>query len=124
MTLLKRSARMLAGWLCIALGLAVIALLGLGVLEPGGHAAMTPALVSLLTAGGRLLALVKPQFEVGREHVGKHGVVRDDALRAEALRAVVTSAEALGLALLGQADCRIEGPRGNREIFALFVRRG
>ena len=52
MTLLKRTARMLAGWACVALGLGLIALLGLGVLEPGGGAAMTPALVSLLPSIG------------------------------------------------------------------------
>ncbi len=48
MTLLKRTARVLAGWLCIALGLAVIVLMGLGVFAPGAGLASSPALVSLL----------------------------------------------------------------------------
>lgn len=87
-----------------------------------GLAKLLPALVGLLGRGGRLLALVKPQFEVGPEQVGKHGVVRSDALRAEALRAVIASAAELGLVLCAHADCRVPGPRGNREIFALFAR--
>ena len=64
-----------------------------------------------------LLVLVKPQFEVGRERVGKGGVVRDDADRAAAAERVRCAAEALGYAALGQADSRLPGPRGNREIF-------
>jgi 23S rRNA (cytidine1920-2'-O)/16S rRNA (cytidine1409-2'-O)-methyltransferase len=47
-------------------------------------------------------------------------VVRDDSLRAEALRGVAQGAAQLGLALRAHADCRVPGPRGNREIFALF----
>ena len=64
-----------------------------------------------------LLVLVKPQFEVGRERVGKGGVVRDEGLRAEAVRGVREAAEALGYELAGQAESRLPGPRGNREIF-------
>ena len=64
-----------------------------------------------------LLVLVKPQFEVGRERVGKGGVVRDEGLRAEAVRGVREAAEALGYEVAGQAESRLPGPRGNREIF-------
>jgi 23S rRNA (cytidine1920-2'-O)/16S rRNA (cytidine1409-2'-O)-methyltransferase len=64
-----------------------------------------------------VLALVKPQFEVGRGRVGKGGVVKDDALRAEAVAAVREAAEGLGYAVLGQAESRLAGPRGNREVF-------
>ncbi len=64
-----------------------------------------------------VLVLVKPQFEVGRERVGKGGVVRDDALRAEAVRGVREAAEALGYEVAGEAESRLPGPRGNREIF-------
>jgi 23S rRNA (cytidine1920-2'-O)/16S rRNA (cytidine1409-2'-O)-methyltransferase len=81
---------------------------------------LMPALSSLLAPGGRLLALVKPQFEVGPEHVGRTGVVKDDALRERALRDVVGSAH--GLTFLGSAESRVPGPEGNREIFALFRR--
>jgi 23S rRNA (cytidine1920-2'-O)/16S rRNA (cytidine1409-2'-O)-methyltransferase len=68
-----------------------------------------------------VLALVKPQFEVGRERVGKGGVVRDDALRAEAVRSVSECARGLGYRIAGQADSRLAGPRGNREIFLHLV---
>jgi 23S rRNA (cytidine1920-2'-O)/16S rRNA (cytidine1409-2'-O)-methyltransferase len=83
---------------------------------------LLPALVTLLHAQGRLLALVKPQFEVGPERVGRRGVVSDDALRSQALAGVTAESAQLGLRLLASADSRIEGPEGNREIFALFVR--
>jgi len=70
------------------------------------------------------LVLVKPQFEVGREKVGKGGVVRDDAERAAAARRVREAAEALGLAWRGQAESRLPGPKGNREIFLRLGPRG
>jgi 23S rRNA (cytidine1920-2'-O)/16S rRNA (cytidine1409-2'-O)-methyltransferase len=70
--------------------------------------------------GADLLILVKPQFEVGRERVGKGGVVRDDALRAEAAERVAEAAVALGYAVGGQAESRLAGPKGNREIFLLL----
>lgn len=64
------------------------------------------------------LLLVKPQFEVGREQVGKGGVVRDDALREAAADRIAEVACALGdRELLGRADSRLHGPKGNREIF-------
>jgi 23S rRNA (cytidine1920-2'-O)/16S rRNA (cytidine1409-2'-O)-methyltransferase len=64
-----------------------------------------------------LLLLVKPQFEVGREQVGKGGVVRDDALRTGAADKVAGAARALGRVERGRADSRVPGPKGNREIF-------
>jgi 23S rRNA (cytidine1920-2'-O)/16S rRNA (cytidine1409-2'-O)-methyltransferase len=64
-----------------------------------------------------LVLLVKPQFEVGREQVGKGGVVRDDALREGAADGVVQAACALGRQELGRVECRLAGPKGNREIF-------
>jgi len=64
-----------------------------------------------------VLVLVKPQFEVGRERVGKGGVVRDEAARAEAVERVATCAGALGLAVRGRAESRLPGPKGNREVF-------
>ncbi|MCG8587871.1 MAG: TlyA family RNA methyltransferase [Proteobacteria bacterium] len=75
-----------------------------------------------IAAGAQVVALVKPQFEVGRERVGKGGVVRDDALRAEAVADVVATARELGYEDVGQADSRVHGPKGNREIF-LWLRR-
>ena len=64
-----------------------------------------------------LLVMVKPQFEVGRERVGKGGVVRDDADRAAAVARVRAAAEALGYAARGEAESRLAGPKGNREVF-------
>ncbi len=63
------------------------------------------------------LALVKPQFEVGREGVGKGGVVRDPDLRRAALTAVGAAALELGAAVLGYASSGLPGPKGNLESF-------
>ena len=82
---------------------------------------LLPALLTIMKPGARLLGLVKPQFEVGPEHVGK-GVVFSDALRAQALEGVVQAAAHLGLTFVGHADSQLQGPEGNREIFALFRR--
>jgi 23S rRNA (cytidine1920-2'-O)/16S rRNA (cytidine1409-2'-O)-methyltransferase len=71
--------------------------------------------------GAAWLVLVKPQFEVGRERVGKGGVVRDDALRDEAAREIESCARELGWRLAGRADSRLAGPKGNREIFLHFL---
>lgn len=70
-----------------------------------------------LAPRAELVVLVKPQFEVGRGQVGKGGVVRDDRLRAEAVARVRACAEGLGLRVLGEAESRLPGPRGNREVF-------
>jgi 23S rRNA (cytidine1920-2'-O)/16S rRNA (cytidine1409-2'-O)-methyltransferase len=77
---------------------------------------LLPRLVEIAPTA-ELLVLVKPQFEVGRERVGKGGVVRDDADRAAAVLRVREAAEALGYALRGEAESRLPGPKGNREVF-------
>lgn len=82
-----------------------------------GVAKLLPAARAILTPLGQVLAMVKPQFEVGRERVGKGGVVRDPELRAEAVDAVVRSAVELGFVVRGQAESKIAGPKGNRETF-------
>jgi 23S rRNA (cytidine1920-2'-O)/16S rRNA (cytidine1409-2'-O)-methyltransferase len=63
------------------------------------------------------LALIKPQFEVGREQVGKGGVVRDSALRRAALIDIGAFAKELGAAVLGYASSGLPGPKGNLETF-------
>jgi 23S rRNA (cytidine1920-2'-O)/16S rRNA (cytidine1409-2'-O)-methyltransferase len=63
------------------------------------------------------LALVKPQFEVGRAGVGKGGVVRDSGLRRGALIEVGMAARGLGAAVLGYASSGLPGPKGNLESF-------
>ena len=75
------------------------------------------ALAGCLVANGEILVMVKPQFEVGRDKVGKGGVVRDADDREAAVSGVVAFAEKLGLKLLGRADAQIKGPRGNQEVF-------
>jgi 23S rRNA (cytidine1920-2'-O)/16S rRNA (cytidine1409-2'-O)-methyltransferase len=81
-----------------------------------------PQLLALVRPGGRLLLLVKPQFELGRAHVGKGGVVRDPALRARAAQEVREAARALGLSAEGEIDSALPGPRGNVERFVLLRR--
>ena len=74
-----------------------------------------PAVLPFLAPTARLVALVKPQFEVGREHVGKGGIVRDDEARARALDAVQVRAGELGFLDLRNMDSPIQGAKGNRE---------
>lgn len=81
-----------------------------------------PAVVAVV-GGASILALVKPQFEVGREQVGKGGVVRDDGLRQQAADGIQVFAEGLGYRQAGRRESRIAGPKGNREIFLWLVRR-
>jgi 23S rRNA (cytidine1920-2'-O)/16S rRNA (cytidine1409-2'-O)-methyltransferase len=64
-----------------------------------------------------LLAMIKPQFEVGRSGVGKGGVVRDPALRRGALIAVGKAAREQGVSVLGYASSGLPGPKGNLETF-------
>jgi len=81
-----------------------------------------PSTVGFLRPGGVTVALVKPQFEAGREQVGRGGVVRDDAVRAEAVARVQKCMEQLGLIPVGSLDSPVHGPAGNREIL-LVARR-
>jgi 23S rRNA (cytidine1920-2'-O)/16S rRNA (cytidine1409-2'-O)-methyltransferase len=80
-----------------------------------------PALPQWARAGADLVALVKPQFEVGRADVGKGGIVRDEAARARALAEVRAAAAALGYDVLGDTVSPITGGKGNVE-FLLHLR--
>lgn len=71
-----------------------------------------------------LLAMVKPQFEVGRERIGKGGVVRDPALRREALLGVAGAGRAAGATVLGFASSGLPGPKGNLESFLWLAEPG
>jgi 23S rRNA (cytidine1920-2'-O)/16S rRNA (cytidine1409-2'-O)-methyltransferase len=82
-----------------------------------------PALIGCTTAGGDLVLMVKPQFEVGKDRVGPGGVVRDPALRAEAVIEVARAAERLGWGTAGVAASPLPGPAGNVEFF-LWLRSG
>jgi 23S rRNA (cytidine1920-2'-O)/16S rRNA (cytidine1409-2'-O)-methyltransferase len=70
------------------------------------------------------LAMVKPQFEVGRAGVGKGGVVRDPALRRSALASVAAAAASLGASVLGFASSGLPGPKGNLETFVWLAEGG
>jgi 23S rRNA (cytidine1920-2'-O)/16S rRNA (cytidine1409-2'-O)-methyltransferase len=82
-----------------------------------------PALVRSTRPDGELLLLVKPQFEAGREAVGKGGVVRDPRAWAAAVRSVATAASELGLGTAGVCPSPLPGPSGNVELF-LHLRAG
>ncbi len=80
-------------------------------------AKVLPAVLGCLAPRRDVLALVKPQFEVGRGRVGKGGVVRDPDDRREALIAVGLAARRLGASVLGFCSSGLPGPKGNRESF-------
>jgi len=79
-----------------------------------------PPVLQFLAPGARVIALVKPQFEVGKGQVGKGGIVRDETLRQGALQRIVTFAADLGLSLVKTLDSPIKGKKGNQEILAIF----
>jgi 23S rRNA (cytidine1920-2'-O)/16S rRNA (cytidine1409-2'-O)-methyltransferase len=81
-----------------------------------------PATLSLLADDGEIIALVKPQFEVGRGQVGKGGVVRDPGQHAAVLQRVRDMATELGCLVLGVTDSPVLGPKGNREFLLWMVR--
>ena len=81
-----------------------------------------PALVPLLAPDGRLVALVKPQFEAGRDDVGAGGIVRDAAVHERVVAEVVAEAARLGLVHRGTTPSPIAGAEGNREFLAVFDR--
>lgn len=83
---------------------------------------VAPALVPHLRPGGRLLVLVKPQFEVGRGGVGKGGLVRDEELRRRVVAERAAELAALGFELVDTVDSAVAGAEGNVEAFALLVR--
>jgi 23S rRNA (cytidine1920-2'-O)/16S rRNA (cytidine1409-2'-O)-methyltransferase len=81
-----------------------------------------PALSACTRSDGDLLPMVKPQFEVGRERLGRSGVVREPADRLDAVLRIVAAAQALDWGLMGIAASPLPGPAGNVEFF-LWLRR-
>ena len=77
---------------------------------------------SVLKAGGSVIALVKPQFEVGRGQVGKGGIVRDEEKRRAALEGVKGFAREAGFSVAGEMESPITGAKGNRE-YLLYLRK-
>ncbi len=82
-----------------------------------------PALVPLLLPDADVVVLVKPQFEAGREEVGKGGIVRDANVHARVIDEVAGAADALGLTRVAMTESPITGTEGNREFF-LHLRHG
>lgn len=82
-----------------------------------------PVVPALLAADGQVVALVKPQFEAGRDEVGKGGIVRDEAVHTRVVDTVVAAAAVCGLTRAGLTPSPITGAEGNRE-FLLHLTRG
>ena len=74
-----------------------------------------PAIKNLLKSTGQVLCLIKPQFEAGRDKVGKKGVVRDPETHKEVLDSFVALADTLGFTILGLTFSPVKGPEGNIE---------
>ncbi|MBA4347938.1 MAG: TlyA family rRNA (cytidine-2'-O)-methyltransferase [Clostridiales bacterium] len=79
-----------------------------------------PPLISCLTEGGQVVALIKPQFEAGRNKVGKHGVVSEESTHVEVIDRVLDVAHNSGYCVRGLTYSPIRGPKGNIE-FLLYL---
>ena len=79
-----------------------------------------PARSDAAQGGALIVALVKPQFEVGKGEVGNRGVVRDPALHRRVLAEIEAFCRELGLTVMGSCDSPLTGPAGNREFFLCF----
>lgn len=81
---------------------------------------VAPALLPHLEAGGHLVCLVKPQFEAGRDQVGKGGIVRDEAVRRKVIDDTIAAVAEIGFELIGVIPSPIRGQKGNQEELAVF----
>lgn len=77
-------------------------------------------IVQFLTPGALVIALIKPQFEVGKGQVGRGGIVREEVQRQRVLQRIVGFATTVGLRARTTLDCPIKGKKGNHEILAIF----
>lgn len=82
-----------------------------------------PAVCPLLRDGGELICLIKPQFEAGREEVGKKGVVRDKNVHLAVIDGILDFASSVGMTVMGLDYSPIKGPEGNRE-YLCFMKKG
>jgi len=83
---------------------------------------VVPAVLPFLSEGGHLVCLVKPQFEAGRDQVGKGGIVRDEKIRRKVIDGVVEHLEGLGLTKVVVIPSPIAGRKGNKEELAVFLK--
>lgn len=82
-----------------------------------------PAVCALLKDDAQLVCLIKPQFEAGREDVGKKGVVRDKAVHLSVIESVLSFAPTVGMTVMGLDFSPIKGPEGNRE-YLCYMKKG
>ena len=82
-----------------------------------------PAVCSLLKNGGDLVCLIKPQFEAGREEVGKKGVVRDKGVHLSVIESILDFAPSVGMTVMGLDFSPIKGPEGNIE-YLCYMKKG
>jgi 23S rRNA (cytidine1920-2'-O)/16S rRNA (cytidine1409-2'-O)-methyltransferase len=80
-----------------------------------------PAVFPLLIKGGRIVALIKPQFEVGKGEVGKGGIVKDPSQHQRVISEVNAAAASLGMKVVGVIESPIKGADGNVEFLALYL---
>ena len=92
-----------------------VSFIGLDKILPAAHAILEP--------GGEMVCLIKPQFEAGKDKVGKKGVVRDKKVHEEVVRDVTSMAVGLGFDLLGLDYSPIRGPEGNIE-YLMYIKKG
>lgn len=83
---------------------------------------VVPSVSRLLDGEAFILALIKPQFEVGKGQVGKGGVVRDSSLHREVINKLGSCFEGLGWIVIGHMASPLMGPKGNREFFIYMKR--
>ncbi|MBQ4495573.1 MAG: TlyA family RNA methyltransferase [Selenomonadaceae bacterium] len=83
-----------------------------------------PVVYDLLKDSGEVVALIKPQFEAGREHVGKRGVVRDKKVHAAVIERVLTFATEIGFGVVALDFSPVKGPEGNIEYLAHLIKDG
>lgn len=81
-----------------------------------------PALKQLLVPEGKIVSLVKPQFEAGRDQVGKGGIITDEQVHSDVLEKTKTGAETQGYEVLGTCDSPIKGTMGNKEFFIYLTK--
>ena len=81
-----------------------------------------PGVLKFLRDGSAILALIKPQFEAGREEVGKKGVVRDENVHRQVVMDIVAFCREQGLEVVGTCDSQLQGPAGNKEFFVYAIK--
>ena len=81
-----------------------------------------PAVLKLLKPNGKIITLIKPQFEAEREDVGRGGIIKDEAVHEKVMENMQNGMKNFGFDMVGITDSPIYGAKGNKEFLALFVR--